>query len=293
MNNNIVTGIDIGGSHITAALIDLDAHSIIRDSLIRHHVNSKGDTGQIIKEWTDAITACKACHTGASNKIGIAMPGPFDYTNGISLIKGLDKFETLYNLNVKELLAWSLKIESTDIFMMNDASCFLKGEVFGGAASNCNTAIGITLGTGLGSATYKNGIVYDGDLYYTPYKDTTAEEYLSTRWFIKRYQELTGTTPKNVKEISEQIPSNTAASEVFSEFGNNLGEVLAAYIKKHRAETVVIGGNIIKAWELFINQTRQVLQQHALEVCVVKSVLGEEAALLGAGSLCSIPMHVT
>ena len=164
MNNNIVTGIDIGGSHITAALIDLDAHSIIRDSLIRHHVNSKGDTGQIIKEWTDAITACKACNAEASNKIGIAMPGPFDYTNGISLIKGLDKFEALYNLNVKELLARPLKIESTDIFMMNDASCFLKGEVFGGAASNCNTAIGITLGTGLGSATYKNGIVYDGAL---------------------------------------------------------------------------------------------------------------------------------
>ena len=286
MNNNIVTGIDIGGSHITAALIDLAAHSIIRDSLIRHHVNSKGDTGQIIKEWTDAITACKACHAEASNKIGIAMPGPFDYTNGISLIKGLDKFEALYNLNVKELLAWSLKIESTDIFMMNDASCFLKGEVFGGAASNCNTAIGITLGTGLGSATFKDGIIYDGDLYYTPYKDSTAEEYLSTRWFIKRYQELSGTIVENVKEIAERVPFDESAAAVFVEFGNNLGEVLAAYIKSHKAETVVIGGNIINAWELFIPHAATVLQEHGLHVSVVKAGLGEEAALLGAGSLC-------
>ena len=68
--------------------------------------------------------------------------------------------------------------------MMNDASCFLKGEVFGGAAKGYNHVIGITLGTGLGSATFKNGVVYDGDLYYTPFKESTAEDYLSTRWFI-------------------------------------------------------------------------------------------------------------
>ena len=69
-----------------------------------------------------------------SPKIGIAMPGPFDYENGICYIKGLDKYESLFNLNVKEMLAQQLNIERSDIYMMNDASCFLKGEVFGGVA---------------------------------------------------------------------------------------------------------------------------------------------------------------
>ena len=286
MNDNIVTGIDIGGSHITAALIDLDAHSIIRHSLVRHQVNSKGSAEQVIEEWSNSITQCKACHAGASNKIGIAMPGPFDYEKGISLIKGLDKYEALYNLNVKELLANKLEADPADIVMMNDASSFLKGEVFGGSARDCNNVIGITLGTGLGSATFKDGIIYDGDLYYTPYKDSTAEEYLSTRWFIKRYQELSGTIVENVKEIAERVPFDESAAAVFVEFGNNLGEVLAAYIKSHKAETVVIGGNIINAWELFIPHAATVLQEHGLHVSVVKAGLGEEAALLGAGSLC-------
>lgn len=287
MNANIVAGIDIGGSHITAGLIDLQAHSVIRNSFVRRHVNSAGNAHQIIKEWTDAIASCKACHSDTSKRIGIAMPGPFDYEKGISFIKGLDKYESLYNLNVKELLAKELKIAENDIFMMNDASCFLKGEVFAGSARDANNVIGITLGTGLGSATFKNGIVYDGDLFYTPYKDGVTEDYLSTRWFIKRYKELTGTTAKNVKEIKERIPGDGIAGSLFIEFGKNLGEVLAVYIKKHNAQTVVIGGNIINAWELFIPETKKVVNNYALNVSLVKAALGEEAALLGAGSLCT------
>jgi glucokinase len=286
MNNNIVVGIDIGGSHITVALVDLKEHTLIPESLVRHHVNSKGNTGEVIQTWTTAIAQCKIRYAGTSNKIGIAMPGPFDYEKGISLIKGLDKYEALYNLNVKELLANKLRIAEEDIFMMNDASCFLKGEVFGGAARNLNNVVGITLGTGLGSATYKDGVVYDGDLYYTPYEDSTAEEYLSTRWFIKRYKELSGTMVNNVKEIRERVPADETASSLFVEFGKNLGEVLAAYIKKHSARSVVIGGNIIHAWELFITETEAVLTRHTLNVSIVKAKLGEEAALLGAGSLC-------
>ena len=288
MTNDIVVGIDIGGSHITAALVDLKAHAIVPGSLTRSSVDARGNAEQVIKEWTTAIVGCRTNKNGTSKKIGIAMPGPFDYEKGISLISGLDKYESLYNLNVKELLAAELGIASADIFMMNDASCFLKGEVFGGAAIDCNNVIGITLGTGVGSATFKDGIVYDGDLYVTPYKDSTPENYLSTRWFIKRYKELTGISAANVKEISGKVANDQTAASVFTEFGNNLGEVLTAYIKKHNATTVVIGGNIINAWELFINEAEKVLNNSSINVSLIKAKLGEEAALMGAGSLCKV-----
>jgi len=287
MNDNIVVGIDIGGSHITAALVDLKAHALISKSLIRRHVNSKDEAIKIIKEWTGAIANCKAYNSSTSNKIGIAMPGPFDYEKGISFIKGLDKYDALYKLNVKHLIANELGITKEDIFLMNDASCFLKGEVFGGAARDQNSVIGITLGTGLGSAFYKDGVVYDGDLYCTNYKDSTAEEYLSTRWFIKRYHQQTGKNVNNVKEIRDGIPSDLIATAIFKEFGKNLGEVLAMYIKRHNAGYVVVGGNIIHAWHLFMPETMSVLQDHNVNIPLVKAQLGEDAALLGAGSLCT------
>lgn len=287
MNSNIVIGVDIGGTHITAALIDLHAQSIIDNAVIRRSVNGKGTAEQVIKDWTDTIAECKALHPKASAKIGIALPGPFDYEKGISYIKGLDKYESLFNLNVKALLAQELNIQPADVYMMNDASCFLKGEVFGGAAKGKNNVIGITLGTGLGSAVWKNSAIIDGDLYCTAYKDGTAEDYLSARWFLSRYKELTGNTPNNVKEITDKIPSDKAASVVFTEFGDNLGIILSSYIKRHEAEAVVIGGNIMNASELFIPEAESVLHLQSLNFTILKSTLGEEAALLGAGSLWS------
>lgn len=284
MNNKKVIGIDIGGSHITAALIDLEAHIIIPGTLIRQSVNSKNTAEQIIKEWSNTIACCKALDASASDKIGIAMPGPFDYDKGISLITGLDKFEMLYQLNIKELLAKELTIAPADIWMMNDANCFLKGEVFGGAATGCNNVIGITIGTGLGSAIYKEAKIYDGDLYHTPYKNFTAEDYISTRWFLKRYQELTGKTAKAVKEIREQ--DSKTAILLFKEFGNNLGHILSAFSKKHQISTIVIGGNLAKAWDLFIVETEKVFAVNAQNTTLVKAMLGEESSLMGAGSLC-------
>jgi len=286
MNNNLVTGVDIGGSHITAALIDLQSHSVIHDSMVRQAINAKGNVRGIIKQWTNAIIDCKSFNLLCSKKIGIAMPGPFDYEKGISLISGLDKYESLYNLNVKELLADTLKIEVENIFMINDATCFLKGEIFCGTANDCKNVVGITLGTGLGSATFNNAILYDGDLYYTPFKNQTAEDYLSTRWFLKRYKELTGIMVNNVKEISQLVTKDENAGLVFIEFGKNLGEVLAEYIQKHQGKKVIIGGNIIRAWDLFINETKIVLNSHSIKVELLKARLGEEAILMGAGSLC-------
>ena len=285
MNKNLVVGVDIGGTHITAGLIDLQSHFIFRQSLVRHSIDAKGEAEQIIDQWTTAIRECRSFDADFSNNIGIAMPGPFDYEKGISLIKGLDKYESLYNINVKELLAKKLGIEVKDIFMMNDASCFLKGELFCGTAGNSKNVIGITLGTGLGSAIFKNGIQYDGDLYCTPYKGETAEDYLSARWFLKRFKELTGKDVKNVKEISQQIPDKYT-DVLWKEFGDNLGEVLATFAEKHDAEKIIIGGNIMKAWELFIRDTNNTLEKRSVNITLVKARLGEESALMGAGSLC-------
>ena len=288
MNQNIVTGIDIGGSHITVALVDLNKHEIVRGSSIRRAVRSKECAEIILGEWVDAIHACKDFYSDASSKIGIAMPGPFDYEKGICLIKDLDKYDSLFDLNIKEILASKLKINRDNILMMNDASCFLKGELFARSAHlESQRVIGITLGTGLGSAVYKDGMMYSGDLYKSPFRDSTAEEYLCSRWFVDQYKKITGKSRPNVKSICEVANGNPEVLFLFKEFGRNLGDVLLGYIKKHRADTVIIGGNISNAWDLFILETFNVLHTSIPEISLIRAQLGEEAALLGAGSLYS------
>ena len=50
-----VVGIDIGGSHITAGIVDLESREVIKDTLTRKHVDSKNSAEEIIDEWANVI----------------------------------------------------------------------------------------------------------------------------------------------------------------------------------------------------------------------------------------------
>src|SRR6478752_1532186 len=105
MEKPAVLGVDIGGSHITAALVNLETGTLIQDSIKRNAVNSKQEKEAILSAWCSVITDAFKSTNLKEKYIGIAMPGPFDYENGISLIKEQDKFNALYLVNVKEELA--------------------------------------------------------------------------------------------------------------------------------------------------------------------------------------------
>jgi glucokinase len=285
MKPKISLGIDIGGSHITCALIDLEKNSIITQSKVRMDVDSGGNSVEIIDRWLEAIN--KSVSFGKHEfpeKIGVSIPGPFHYDSGICLMKNQNKYESLYGVNIKEIIAEKLNIKCTDIRFSNDAACFLWGEVLSGVARNAAHVIGITLGTGLGSARFSNGFVEDANLWNSKFKSGIAEDYLSTRWFIKRYFELSGATVANVKSLIYDVESGKSlALDVFKEFGRNLGMFLSQFFQNEKElEVVVLGGNIAKAYSLFGKDTEQYLQENGVNLELRQAELGEEAALIGA-----------
>lgn len=286
--NNIVLGADIGGSHITTALINLETQELVAQTLKRERVNPHGSPEEIVDAWVACIQSTTAKHTTAIHYYGIAMPGPFDYEAGISKIKGLSKFDALYGLNIKEMLAERLYCSSADIRMMNDAGCFLQGEVFSGAAKGYQHVIGLTLGTGLGTARYHAGSADDANLWCFPFKDSIAEEHISTRFCVNRYQQLTGNAIKDVKALAEIYEQDPAAQQVFKEFGTNLGQFLVEFIKIDQPQVVIIGGNIANAFSYFKNEVEQALIHHDVLLPICLSQLKEEAALIGAASLWAV-----
>jgi glucokinase len=285
MKDSVVLGVDIGGSHLTAALVNEHTKMFIAGSNTRIRVNSSGSANEILNTWSTVINDIFKKYSVTERRIGIAMPGPFDYEKGISLIKNLNKYESLYKLNVKELLASQLHMASSNIMLMNDAACFLRGEVYHGAARGYLNAIGITLGTGTGTAFHHHGITGDANLGPSPFLDGIADEYFSTRWFVRQYAKRSGNTVKDVKELSGLYASENVVKEIFSEFVKNLAIFLDEFIKKEKPEVIVVGGNIAQCADLFLVNLEQKLRSIGVAIPIIKSTLGEDAAILGAASL--------
>ncbi|MDG4651774.1 ROK family protein [Chryseobacterium arthrosphaerae] len=276
-----IVGIDIGGSHITMAQVDPEKREIISSTYVREHVNSFDDKETIFSAWISAIS--KTSHDLAQEDllIGIAMPGPFDYENGISLMLH-GKFLDIYQVNIKEELAKRLSVSTDRIHFVNDAAAFMEGEVFGGCVRGFKKIFGVTLGTGLGTTFYDGELATDEDLWDSPFKDSICEDYLATRWFVNRYQELTGEQISGTKDLLDK-PAEIQ-TQIFDEYADSFAEFIVKYVDHYKPEVLVIGGNIAKAYPHFEARFIQNLTKNNINLPVKISAIFEDAAILGAAS---------
>jgi len=293
----LAIGADIGGSHITCQVFDIDNQIPYENSLVRISVDCHGSKDEIIGSWSEAIE--KTAETVGLNNlagIGFAMPGPFDYPNGIAWFNAdVQKFEHLYGVDVKlELVNYLGLPADFPIRFLNDASCFAIGESWLGEAANYDRIIAITLGTGFGTTFIKNkltvagiyGIPEDGFLYHIPFQYSIADDYFSTRWFIREYKEKTGIQVSDVKELAELSKTDSKISEIFEIFGENLGRFLITWIEKFKADCIVLGGSISKSFPLFKKQMKEQFEKNSLRIAVCLSETDETAALFGSAKLC-------
>ncbi len=274
---------DIGGSHITAGICDLGTYGIVNQSLTRAEVNSKGSITEILTSWTDVFQEVlkknAALHVSG---LSVAMPGPFDYEKGVSYIKGLNKYEALYGMDIKQYFADLLKLDPQSVRFRNDAESTIAGEVLAGVGKGYRSVMGITLGTGFGSAYSENKITKDINLGSDPYGETIADDYFSTRWFLKRYKELTGISlTGGVKQLSELAEKDAVARDIFKEFALNVSDFLSKPVEQLAPEVLIICGNIAKASKFFLPCFTGALNSITLKL----AQLDENAPLIGAAAM--------
>jgi glucokinase len=277
--------LDIGGSHVTSALVDLEKRFVVDSSLHRAHVDPNGDTNYLLDAWAKA--AKQSLDNNSVRHIGIAMPGPFEYDTGVSRLQ--HKFASLYGMNVGTTLREKLSLNAP-IYFGNDASLFALGEGWAGAAKGYDRLIGVTLGTGLGGGFVAGGKVYysgegvpkDGGIWDLPYLNGIAEDYVSGPALVKNYQAKAGTT-SNPAEIAQAARAGEkAAIESYLALGSHLGEILKPWVETFHAECLVVGGNIARSFDLFEGGLEQTLES---SVKLVASELFDRANLFGAAAL--------
>ena len=280
----LLLAVDVGGSHVSAALCALDDLRVIEltDAPLAGVCSFEG--------FIDLLYLLGREVAGKPRRIAgasLAVPGPFDCAAGVSLMK--HKLQWLYEKDLRGALAERFGWAPCQLVFLNDARAFLLGELNAGSARGAGRAVGITLGTGIGSAfaldshcvTEGKGVPPGGEIWNYPYCGGIVEDLISSRAVKADYAARAG-KDLEVKEIAEIAPTDPAARQVFEKLGRDLGEVIRNVIGPFRPERVVVGGAIARSAPLFLPSAQVELK--GLDVRIVPSQLFDRAPLIGAAA---------
>ena len=251
-----VPALEIGGTHVTAAVVDLDAGAVVASGFHRAILNPAGSAGELLA----AIIGCgRRLPVGAGARWGVAIPGPFDYERGIGLFADVGKFEGLYGVDIGEALGAGLPGPPGPIVFLNDADAFLWGEWLFGAAVGHDRCVAVTLGTGIGSAFIADGQIQhsgpgvppEGRVDLLRISGLPLEEVVSARAIERAYQQRTGVMPAGTEYVASQARSgDEAAAVVLRTSFEQLGTALRPWLEDFGATTLVVGGSMTGSWDL-------------------------------------------
>lgn len=287
---NVSLGLDVGGSHVTAGVVDMSFAGGRSMRLARKEMDSYGTASGIVAAISDCIREALAGEVPVA-EIGIAFPGPFDYQKGVCTVLNVGgKFEQMFGLHLGQALKDATGMHGTAFRFYNDAHCFAVG-AYARYALESKRTVFLTLGSGFGSSFMENGRLVTAHpalpvgcaFYNEPFWASVADDYFSTRWFHNAYRRATGEEVGGVRELAG-IGSG-AAKSIFEEFGTNLGEFLLPWLRKFKCDQLVIGGNIAKAGALFFNSLENQLKLLENEVNVMFCDDTEACVVGGAACL--------
>jgi predicted NBD/HSP70 family sugar kinase len=275
-NGSGVAVLEVGGSHVTAAVVSPESWQV--DQVERSKLDSRTSAERIVAQLAQA-----AERLPLARGLAIALPGPFDYETGIAWYRGVEKFDALYGYDLGRSLRESLTLDRIEF--VNDAEAFALGEWTAATLRGHARCVGVTIGTGIGTAFLRDGRVVrtgdtvppGGELYKTTYRGRPLEDWISARAIRRQYSERVGEQDEiGVKEIADAARSGSAvARQVLVDAFGFLADALTPWLEAFGATRVVLGGSISGAFDL-------VADVFDFDVTVTEDT--EHSALVGAAA---------
>ena len=278
-----VLAFDVGGSHVAAAICCAPDFRLGPVATAPHaDVATSGAFLDLLYELGMKARVDRDGIVGAM----LAVPGPFDLQAGVSLMR--HKLPYLYGVDLRQGLAERFGFEPAQVRFLNDADAYLLGEIGAGAARGFRRAAGLTLGTGIGSAfavdgqlvTEGPGVPSGGEIWNLAYQGGIVEDFVSSRAIVGNYQRCTG-RKSEVVDLAAAAPSDPAAQQAFTEFGQHLGVVIRTLLAEFHADVIVLGGGISRSANLFLPAVQAEIGDSTTQLRV--SELKDKAALVGCG----------
>ena len=304
-------GIDLGGTNIAVGIVDAQqqivgaAHTPTRT---RNGVDALlDDIAQCVHSAMDAAGIGLSDCAGA----GIGVPGTCDMQHGV--------VRNAHNLNwngvgVTDGLQKRLGIPAA---LGNDADCAALGEVVAGAARGCESALMITLGTGVGGGYVSGGqicsghrslggefghicIAMDGEPCSCGQRGCW-EAYASATALIRQAKAAAAAHPASALNTAGAMDGRAiyaaaaagdeTACAVTAKYAEYVGVGLVNFINVLFPQVVLIGGGVSGAGEALLEPVRAYVAAHsfvrdaALLPVIRAAERGGDAGIIGAAAL--------
>ncbi len=212
-------------------------------------VDSAGNRESIASALREAV--------GDAKRVAVAIPGPFDYGNGIFLMK--HKFAAVYGECFSDLVGGvsaPVGSKTPSYRFIHDVNAMLLGEMRSGSGRGYKRVALVTLGTGLGFSMSIEGEILNNEtgsplvsIWNLPYRDGILEDYASKRGLLRGFPD--GLTVKDLADIARSKADDIETSGRFAEVGIILGETLTPILKEYGIECLLFGGQISRSYNLF------------------------------------------
>ena len=280
-----VVALDVGGSSVKSGSF-APAGGLLAASR-KTPLDSQGSAELILSTLAGVVVAELAqIPEGARWRLALGFPGPFDYARGVSLILGVCKYEAIYGVDVGAEMKARIPRQPERLLFINDAAAAIMGEAVKGAGQGVERVIGITLGTGFGSAFFAGGVHQlagpgipgGGELYPCAFGDLRADDTFSTRGLQARAAAAGFPDDEGAALVKRAEAGDAPAARVWADFGRDMGLFLTPYAQAFGAGSILVLGGLSSAWHLFAPAMQESL---GANISARIGQLGAEAPLEG------------
>lgn len=310
-------GIDLGGTNIAVGIVAENGTMIYKDSTPT--LTDQRTSEELVEAMAKfAVQVVKDAGITMEDviSVGVGSPGTPDAKNGVLLYANNLR---MFNVPMRAIMQ---KFIDKPIYIGNDANCAALGEVVAGGAKDTDSAIMITLGTGVGGGIVINNKIYDGfnnaggelghfvmvvdGEYCTCGRHGCFEAYSSATALINQTIQAAKEHPEsNIHELVggdlSKVDGKTAfdamragdatGKEIVDRYIRYLGEGIVSLINIFQPEVFLIGGGICKEKEALFGPLNEMAKRYAYskdeskQTKIMPAVLGNDAGIIGAAML--------
>lgn len=272
--------LDVGGTSIKLGAVR-DEEVLIGQSVPAH---AHDDAQRIVAQLRTAADAAVGCarrlaDAHGSESIGglaIDFPSPFDFERATPLLRGLNKYDAIYGVDLRNELS---RDDGVRIEFVRDSEAVGVGEAVYGAGRAQQRVLTIALGTGMGSCLTDGGEpVFEaaGQVVDQLHRRSTPHGRADDVFSARGLGPLLDADPRDLGRVLSGDDVSIEARAAMADFGDRLGAFLADTAELQR-DLVVIAGGIAGAFDLFGPALRS-----ELDVPCEVGRLGASAPMLGA-----------